>query len=292
MTLNVRRSAASSHPQRGSRHSVFSSQGSPRFPGSVAPAGLLCDFRREPCATAAMSRMRWCGVREPRPRESSHCEAHASPGDAVFIGESRLRLSGGIAAAALKDGRLRQPGALMRVAADKRPVPQPVLAGVLDTRAVGKVGQSVVLRPSRAVAYNEALWARPGKSLHDQLVHKHGLRPAVHGRGDAQVPAFVRGCRAKHLPPVGIASSVAVDHYPVDTPHATLVTDLVRAFQPLGRQPSLGRSITCSHCGLLVRSWRSGPDHGARNTVRAAIKFLLIIADSSAISAAIGAGGG
>jgi hypothetical protein len=76
-----------------------------------------------------------------------------------------------------------------------------------------------------------------------------------------------------------------------------LVADLVQIFPSGNGQPPFcavaGRPerLTRSHCGLLGRSWRSGPGCGVGSTVRAAITYLLILADSLANSALIGPGG-
>jgi len=287
--LNVRRLTMDSPPQRASCHSVLGSQNGSRLSRGMAPVSFLGDFRGEFRAVTAKSRARRHGIREPRPCDPTDGKAHASHRDAVFGRESRLRLAGGVAPTALKDDRFRQACALMRVAAQKGSVSQPVLAGVLGVRTVGKVGDSVISYPSGTVTHDESLRARSGKSLHDQLVHQPGLRAAIHVENYPQVTAVADG-RPKHRPAVGVLPSVAVDHYPVHAAHAALVADLVRAFCPSDRQPSLGHSIIRSHCGLLYRSWWSGPGCGARNTVRAAIEFLLIIADSPAFSATVGTG--
>lgn len=83
----------------------------------------------------------------------------------------------------------------------------------------------------------------------------------------------------------------------VQAAHSALVADLVQIFPSGNGQPPFcavaGRPerLTRSHCGLLGRSWRSGPGCGVGSTVRAAITYLLILADSLANSALIGPGG-
>jgi len=65
------------------------------------------------------------------------------------------------------------------------------------------------------------------------------------------------------------------------------VADFVQPFPAGNGKPALGRSIVRIHCGLLDRSAWSGPGSGVCSTVRAAIAFLPILADSLAISGTI-----
>lgn len=66
-------------------------------------------------------------------------------------------------------------------------------------------------------------------------------------------------------------------------PPGLTVPDVVDAFVRHAVIP--GDQVRALPGSLLDRSWRSGPGSGARNTVRAAIKFQPILPDSLAVSA-------
>lgn len=121
----------------------------------------------------------------------------------------------------------------------------------------------------------------------DKHVNRHGLAPAVSLNPHRRIPGMVRPRTqdaARHPAP----SPVAYVYYPDHATDPALIADLVKSFPARHREPVLnltaGRDTLFHGRSLPLRQ---GPGRGVISTVRSAITYLLIIADSLAISAGI-----
>lgn len=261
-----------------------------RVPSTALQHDLRRQFRgvmSSALLTVSLRVYRHC-TRQPGPVNAGDCLAHCASLDTELGGERLLRFPCRIPAAALQHIRFRELGLPLPLAPVARAVTYLVRPLVLLASPPGQVAQTVVERATWTMQGLLPVWARTDECLKYKLMDELGsTRSAVTLTEDhAQVRVHARRCRTQQAAALPGASSR------METPDSPKVADGVQPLIADYRLPGLRGSVIRSHCGLLYRSWWSGPGSGVGSTVRAVLTFQSIIADSLAISAATERGDG